>query len=270
MDKYVTQISSPTGFPLLRCGTRLALSQAFTLGLTAALSFPVLRGEEVFKICLPKKGINVQRQRWTCLDLLSYTYRFTSAAWDLLARGNLRLFQKSDCQKVTSALFPTKQAPPCSGLFTHSLFNSGAWSQAGVELELPVRGLCLPAAERSPGTAAVSWSRGSLQTLHLPTHPRRCLGAALLPLPRQWIKRLLTALLIRRENRTKCKLQLCCMDQKGSLFQQFLVLNSAAIKGNTSCFRAYLYWKELLNKNMAIFLQTVMELSLGCGVGESM
>lgn len=41
MDKYLTQ--SPTGFPLLGCGTQLALSQAVTLGLTAALSFPVLR-----------------------------------------------------------------------------------------------------------------------------------------------------------------------------------------------------------------------------------
>lgn len=59
MDEYLTQISDPTGFPLLGHGTQLALSQALTLGLTAALSLPVLHREEVFRICLPKKGINV-------------------------------------------------------------------------------------------------------------------------------------------------------------------------------------------------------------------
>lgn len=52
MDKYLTQISDPTGFPLLGRGTQLALSQALTLGLTAALPFPVLRREEVFRTCL--------------------------------------------------------------------------------------------------------------------------------------------------------------------------------------------------------------------------
>lgn len=52
MDKYLTQISDPTGFPLLGRGTQLALSQALTLGLTSALPFPVLRREEVYRTCL--------------------------------------------------------------------------------------------------------------------------------------------------------------------------------------------------------------------------
>lgn len=56
--------------------------------------------------------------------------------------------------------------------------------------------------------------------------------------------------MIRRKNRTKCKLQLCCMDQKGSLFQRFLVLNWAAIKGNPACFGACLHRNELLNTKM--------------------
>lgn len=117
-----------------------------------------------------------------------------------------------------------------------------------------VTGCCGPEAphQRAVFPCSRVLSRDSRGVLEWRVTPKRCISHIhpVFPLPQQWINKLLTALVIRRKNRTKCKLQLCCMDQKGSLFQQFLVLNSAAIKGNTACFRTYLHWKWLLNTEM--------------------
>lgn len=56
MEKDVTQICDPTGFSLLGHGTQLALSQALTLALTAALSFTVLCGEGFPESASLRKG----------------------------------------------------------------------------------------------------------------------------------------------------------------------------------------------------------------------
>lgn len=56
MEKDVTQICDPTGFSLLGHGAQLALSQALTLALTAALSFTVLCGEGFPESASLRKG----------------------------------------------------------------------------------------------------------------------------------------------------------------------------------------------------------------------